>query len=202
MKTFLSRIVQIIRNKELSLFNEKVQTADSQFAFLKRYGKEFQNLIAIETKDDGNCFYNAISFCLFGSIDYCSVLRLIVVFIFVENEQYMRNLINSTYGEKKFNKFLIDISKNFNWANEYEIHAMSIALNRAINVFSVNGENKLFLSMKYFGHDCQLKSKPVSILHKINHFSSLMPIDLEVDLPNILGNQFYKFKIKTFKDYE
>jgi hypothetical protein len=56
--------------------------------------------------------------------------------------------------------------------------------------------------MKYFGHDCQLKSKPVSILHKINHFSSLMPIDLEVDLPNILGNQFYKFKIKTFKNYE
>jgi hypothetical protein len=49
----------------------------------------------------------------------------------------MRNLISSFYGEKKLNQFLVDISKNYNWANEYEIHAMSITLNRAINVFSV-----------------------------------------------------------------
>jgi hypothetical protein len=202
LKPDLIKIIQILRNREINLYDVKLNKADAQFEFLKQCGKEFQNLIVVQTKGDGNCFYNAISLCLFGSQEYCNIKRLGTAFIFVENEQYMRNLISSFYGEKKLNQFLVDISKNYNWANEYEIHAMSIALNRAINVFSVNEVNKIFLSMNYYAHDCQLKKKCVSIVHRKDHFSALMPISFDVKFPNISGNQFYKYKIKTFKNYE
>ena len=137
LKPDLIKIIQILRNREINLYDVKLNKADAQFEFLKQCGKEFQNLIVVQTKGVGNCFYNAISLCLFGSQEYCNIKRLGTAFIFVENEQYMRNLISSTYDEKKLNQFLVDISKNYNWANEYEIHAMSIKLNRAINVFSV-----------------------------------------------------------------
>ena len=42
----------------------------------------------------------------------------------------------------------------------------------------------------------------ISIVHKKDHFSALMPISFDVKFPNISGNKFYKYKIKTFKNNE
>ena len=76
---------------------------------------------------------------------------------------------------------------------------MSIVLNRPINVFSINDKNKLFGSMQNYGNECQLKRTPISIIHKINHFSALIPLDLNVKLPSPLGSQFNKYLLKILK---
>lgn len=124
-----------LRKQQITTYKETL-LVDNEFDGLITAGSEFSNLKAIVTTGNGNCFYNAVSICLFGNEDNNLCLRLLVLFIFLENEKYFRDLIKFSFGEQKFNKQVLDTSTNYSWANEYEIHAMSIALNRAINVFS------------------------------------------------------------------
>jgi hypothetical protein len=69
----LIKIIQILRYREINRYDVKLNKADAQFEFLKQCGKEFQNLIVVQTKGDGNFFYNANSLCLFGSQEYCNI---------------------------------------------------------------------------------------------------------------------------------
>ena len=200
IKNSLACLVTLLRSQEISIFDEKL-SIDTKFESLKSAGNDFFYLKAVHTTGDGNCFYNAVSICLFGNENFSLCLRLVVIFIFLENERYFRDLTTFSYGEEKFNKQIMNTSTNYNWANEYEIHATSIALNRAINVFSVNFNGKLVSSQQYCANDCQLKKKPISIGHQLNHFVALLPTELNIAFPCPTGNQFHKFPLKQFKFY-
>ena len=93
LKQDLIIIIKSLRSQELKLFNQKEMQIDNFFNFLKINYEEFSNFETVITSSDGNCFYNAISLCLFGNEEFRHVLRLAVVFIVFENEQYFRNLI-------------------------------------------------------------------------------------------------------------
>ena len=188
-----------LRKKELTSFNIENFKTDQLLDAFKIIGKEFLNLVPVATSANGNCFYNAISLCLFSSEEFNLLLRILVIFTFFENEKYFRNLIRYTYGDKLFNQKIEDIARNYNWANEYEIHGMSIALNRPINVYSFNEANKFFQSQQYYANESQLKQKAVSIVHRINHFIALLPTDEQVKIPSPQSNQFNKFLLKNFK---
>ena len=196
-KTFLASIVNLLRSQDISLYNEKL-LIDHKFESLKYAGPDFNNLIAVETTGNGNCFYNAVSICLFGHENFNLCLRFVILFIFFENERYFRNLIKFSYGEQRFNKQIMEIATNFSWANEYAIHGMSIALNRALNIFSLNESGKLVSSQQYCANSCQLLKKPISIGHKNNHFVALMPLNINMNLPSPNANQFNKF-VKILK---
>lgn len=201
LKHELISIIKSLRDLELRLFNEQDMKIDHFFSFLKVNYKEFDNFNTAATSADGNCFYNSISLYLLGNEEFSYVLRLAVLFIIFENEQYFRNLINFSYGEQKLNDMVVSISTDKNWANEYEIHAMSIALNRPINVYSTNEKNRLFISHQYYGHEYQLKRSTISILHRLNHYAALVPLYLNIKHPETLGNQFIRFQLKNFKNY-
>ena len=56
MKNILIRTVKVLRDQEISKFDEKSNQSDFAFQFLNKYAEEFQNLIATKTTGDGNCF--------------------------------------------------------------------------------------------------------------------------------------------------
>jgi hypothetical protein len=78
---------------------------------------------------------------------------------------------------------------------------MSIAVNRAINIYSVNENNKLFSSHEYYANEPKLKLKAFSIIHKINHYTALIPSAHLIVLPFTMGNQFGRFPLKSYKFY-
>ena len=201
LKQDLIIIIKSLRSQELKLFNQKEMQIDNFFNFLKINYEEFSNFETVITSSDGNCFYNAISLCLFGNEEFRHVLRLAVVFIVFENEQYFRNLIKFSYGEHKLNDMVISFSTDTNWANEYEIHAMSIVLNRPINVYSINEKNRVFITHQYYGHESQLKRGSLLLIHRLNHYAALLPLYLNIKHPETLGNQFIRFLLKNFKTY-
>jgi len=62
LKPDLIKIIQILRNREINRYDVKLNKADAQFEFLKQSGKEFQNLIVVQIKGDGNCFQTLFLF--------------------------------------------------------------------------------------------------------------------------------------------
>ena len=102
----------------------------------------FESFIPVETTADGNCFYNAISIILISFEQYHCLLRILVIFTLFEYEQHFRNLLKNTFGEESFNQFIISVSKNGNWANEYVIFAMSIVLDATINIYTLDDKSR------------------------------------------------------------
>lgn len=200
-KEDLIKIIRTLRNQEIALFSENEMKIDRSYSFLEVNYKEFVNFKSIVTSADGNCFYKGICLCLFGNEEFGEVLRLVVLFVLIEYEQYFRNLINFSYGEQKLNELVVLISTDKNWANEYEIHAMSIALNRPINIYSANEKNRIFNTHQYYGHECQLKRNSLSIIHRLNHYTALLPLYSNTKCPETMGNQFLRFQLKNFKSY-
>jgi hypothetical protein len=78
---------------------------------------------------------------------------------------------------------------------------MFTEVNRAINIYSVNENDKLFSSHEYYANESQLKLKAFSIIHKINHYTALIPSAHNIVLPITMGNQFGRFPLKSYKFY-
>lgn len=78
-------LLDILRMVEFVEFFEEIYILlldmDEYFYFVLLYWYRL-----IEILFDGNCFWYMIFFCLCGFIDLMFILRLVIVFILVENE--------------------------------------------------------------------------------------------------------------------
>ena len=86
----------------------------------------------VSTTGDGNCFYNAISLVLFGHEGHSTRLRLATAYIFTLYEDWFTLVLSRTASTITYEQLLDQTVKDKVWANEYNILAMSIVLNKPI----------------------------------------------------------------------
>ena len=91
---------------------------------------------AIPTSPDGNCLWHMVSQGLTGTEELTTDLRLLTVLILVENEQYFRDLLSLENHDESFADIVKAAATWGAWGGKFHLHALSLALNRAIYVYS------------------------------------------------------------------
>lgn len=90
------------------------------------------------TTGDGNCFYNAVSIVLCGNENYSKLLRLANEYILSLYDAYFRDVCVKTCTSYSYEQLIERTSKNRTWANEINVLAMAIVLDRPIAIWSKN----------------------------------------------------------------
>ena len=138
---------------------------------------------------------------VFGNDIHHRYIRLACIFILVEYRGYFSDVIKRTYGEQNVVNFVETVSKNYSWAYEYIILAISIALNRPVVCLSISEQN-FCCSHEYCNNKNQKKNQQFLIGLKNNHFVPLLPkkttFNTEIEANN---NQFQKMPLYTIKKY-
>lgn len=93
-----------------------------------------QGLYSINVSGDGNCYFRAISVCLFGSESSHSMLRQNICSHMASNNQIVYDASTSSQSED-FMKYIQKILTDGTWVGEDVIKASADFLNRDINVY-------------------------------------------------------------------
>ncbi|CAF0849043.1 unnamed protein product [Brachionus calyciflorus] len=135
-----------------------------------------ENHKIIKCNSDGNCFYNAISTCLYGTEINFVAIKLGVIFIMIDYRDLFEEISNNHI--ESFEKIVIDSSTKNYWANELNILAASILINRPIisfnsNSFLKNNVNIFKVNVqKFLLNDSRIE--PIMIAHNNNHFCPIL----------------------------
>ncbi|CAF1020572.1 unnamed protein product [Brachionus calyciflorus] len=88
--------------------------------------------ICLQTTGDGNCLYNSLSLALFGNESYSKNIKLCMVFIILEYEEYFRNLVQSFQYAEGYEKTVVACSTLGIFGNEFNMVALSLLFLRPI----------------------------------------------------------------------
>ena len=119
------------------------------------------------------------------------MIKLGVLGILFENDLYFTNILEKTISPyKSFENFIEAMAKPHSWGDEICEIAISILLNRPLNVYSIDPANNIPYSHEY----CILKdsygNSPINIAFISNHFCALMPKKSGCQTPKPIFNQF------------
>jgi hypothetical protein len=177
--------------KQILYTNEKV---DQSFDNLKILN-DLTDFEAIIITGNGNCLYNSISYIFYGNEDMFFEIKLGMLSIIFENEIAFRTLLRKTSRVNSFETFVEYIAAPLSWGDEYCEVAISILLNKALNVYSIDPKTNIPYSHEYCMNRDILKNKPISIDFLTNHFTALLAKKEEVKANVPLFNQFiYKYE--------
>lgn len=139
----------------------------------------------VQTTEDGNCFYNAVSICLYGDESKQQVLRACHIFIIFEYEQFFRTIFNryQISLEPSFEAFVCKHTNDREWAGELNSLAVAMMINRPINVYSFY--NRIMWPLDYPNN-----RTPLCIGLKHEHFYALMPYDINSQINQNLAYYF------------
>ena len=91
----------------------------------------------ISTSPDGNCLWHMVSIGLCGSEKLTAPLRLLTILTLIENEVYFQDLIdNDNSPERTYHSVVKTAATWGAWGDEYHLHALAIALNACICVYT------------------------------------------------------------------
>lgn len=190
----LRNIIKKIRKvKKYTLY--KNQRIDQRYENILSV-HDMLNFNAIYTLGDGNCFYRALSHLLYDNQEKFFIFKMLNIFMLLEYREFFKEYIELYNGLENFNEFVVKTSIKNSWANQYNIIAASILLNRGIFLFS---EHKNILKYNLTNND----ENPIVICLGFNHFvplccktdDSLTKMSLKADM---LINYRDNFIIKMY----
>lgn len=116
----------------------------------------------VKSAQDGNCLYSSV----FASLNeeelekYPTIqkLRIATKCIIKQNIHQIKNDIQSKYkNEEELSKYIENISKNGNWATDFEIAALAILLGKTIfNICSNDNKNCNSIQMYCYDNDIHI----------------------------------------------
>jgi hypothetical protein len=196
------KLTRALRKKETKIFSNENIDSDFMQLIIKNDGLK-GNLLPIKTKPDGNCLYNSFSILLIGQQDdYCAI-KIGLIFMLIEYENYFQELLLQTSCSCSYEKFVEDTCIMNSWGNEYSQVGISVLLDRPLNKYSINPTSKKCYSQQYCIYEPQVERKPLTIGFITNHFSALLPINESFVPPVADINQFLKnFEIPRVWQYD
>ena len=173
---------KIISNFE---FDQKVHQVVSKYKnFLDdNCGNYYEPVL---TTADGNCFYNAISIVLYGNEKQSKLLRLANVYVLSVFDSYFRNVCIKTCTNYTYEHLIKITAKDRTWANETNILAMTIVLDRPIALWSKNLHHKTVYTL-IFCTPHQYNKQYIHLILQDSHFTALLSKDVNYKFP-ILPN--------------
>ena len=199
---YLRQLTEFFRESYPLEYNGEL--IDTDFSLCIQNTELFGNFIAISTDADGNCLYKAISLLIYGNQDCYIQIKLSVLFILIEYEEYFRNILKVTSPEYSFEKLIEDVSQTNSWGNEYTQLAISIVFNRPLNIYLFDKNNQPIYIHQFCVNNLQLeKEKSINLAHKIHHFVALLPIVEKFISTQPKTNQFIEnFKLENLITYK
>ncbi|RMZ95022.1 hypothetical protein BpHYR1_004493 [Brachionus plicatilis] len=97
---------------------------------------ELRNFIPISARPDGNCFYRAISYCLFGSENFYYIFKIGSLFILIEYQNLFEDILQRHYYKEPFVEIFFKSARKNEWAMSINI----LAANGTILSFGLNNE--------------------------------------------------------------
>ena len=194
VKVMLNHMIEKVyrRQDTNALFNPSVhQIATKYKQFLQNNQHMFYEPVL--TTADGNCFYHAVSLQLFGHEHHSERLRLVNAYVLCQYELYFRDVCLKTCTSYTYERLVEQTTKNGTWANEMNMLAMSIVLNRPIAIWSHNLHKKVTHTL-VFAVPNQYNNEHLNIILQDNHFTSLNSLTSSYKfplLPNV--SSFYRF---------
>ena len=125
------------------------------------------------TIPDGNCFYNAISIALYHHENYSNLLRLANVYILSLYDSYFQNVCFKTCINYTFEKLIESTCKDKTWANEINVLAMTIVLDRPIAIWSKNLYHETTYTLTFCTPQ-QYNKQYIHIILQDRHFTALL----------------------------
>ena len=92
---------------------------DEKFRNLLQHRSSLKHFFPILTVGDENCFYYSISFLIYGNIENFWKVRIGLLFILIEYEEYLRRLLKGTVVDIEYESLVEKSVQNLSWANEY-----------------------------------------------------------------------------------
>lgn len=187
---FLRQLTEYLRDSDTREYN-KNDFIDDEFISCIQNSELFGHFVPIETEGDGNCLYKAISLSIIGDQNYFSLIKLSVIFILFEYEDYFRNILNHTSPEYSFEKLVEDTAQTNSWGNEYTQLAISIVFNRPLNIYIFNSNNQPTYIHQFCVINNQVnEQRSINLAHKIHHFVALSPVNHTFVSTHPKTNQF------------
>ena len=171
---FLRCITECLRKLEAYDYDDRFNI-DPEFSECISNTELYGNFIPITTDGDGNCLYKSIALLIYGNQEFYSQIKLCILFIFFEYEDYFKNLLSVTLPDNSFEKLIEDVALIGSWGNEYTQLAASILFNRPLHTYSFNENYELITCYQFCVNDLQLNKKPMNLVHKVHHFVGLLP---------------------------
>ena len=125
---------------------------------------ECKNGATLYTTPDGNCLYNAVSLALYGNKSNAGNIKLAMIFIFFEYEEYFRKL-SQRFEPAVFETQVINSSTLGVFGNSFNIIALSLLFLRPIICNSFIGSSRIANASRLNGYPIYLSLKDL-------HFSN------------------------------
>lgn len=187
-------IIELVTNLREYLFKIKTSTKiiDTDFDYIKNIYNINCNIL--KTNGDGNCLYNAISLILCGNESLFSYIKLSMVFILFEYEDFFKLMFKTFCYNETFKQLVIQSSTLIEYAHEYNITALSLLFLRPIYVYTS--------TYSFFTNPSNSTKLPIYLaLHNV-HFSPIILLNnysiLSLPTHNYLSNLDYKIILKNY----
>jgi len=200
---YLRQLTEYLRDLDTLEYN-KYDFIDDEFFSCIQNSELYGYFVPIETEGDGNCLYKAISLLIIGDQNCFSLIKLSVLFILFEYEEYFRNILNATNPEYSFEKLIEDTAQTNSWGNEYTQLAISIVFNRPLNIYIFNSNNQPTYIHQFCVNNNQVNAeRSINLAHKIHHFVALSPVDHNFVSTHPKTNQFIEdFELENVITYK
>lgn len=148
------------------------------------------------TTGDGNCLYNAISLALYGNESLSKEIRLRMVFIFLEYEDYFRNVAISFSFSDSLEILVEKASTLGDYGSDFNMIALSLLFFCPIKCYSMS-------SMSLSIDTSKLNRYPIFISLKDVNYTPIVPLDNLFFIANTTANQlnFFKYDCGELKYY-
>lgn len=208
----------IIGCMEQLLLNSSIQPYANQkldVTSLKLLPEDLLNAFApICTKGDGNCFYRAVSFNLFGTEQYHSIIRAALLLDILNNESGYTNFLDISESGQTYEELLNDVQTLQREAENGALYGMAKVICRPIDIYqdATNGNHMRYLIettyvtiqtkhcifiyfiFRYVFNDDHSQRQPVSMHFRgpgdgpNNHFVAMLPVK---DVPHTMPLDYY-----------
>lgn len=135
------------------------------------------DFVALETKPDGSCQYNAVSLALTGTQDLSFSLRRMVATEFMEHHEfYIQAFRDMKYSSNEIIALQNRIFSFTEWGNSETLLMLSKVTKRKIYVFSIRGGGLLDGVQEYdFTLNSPTSHAPLLLVLKGAHFQAVVP---------------------------
>jgi hypothetical protein len=131
-----------------------------------------RNLVLVDVKGDGNCFFRAISLILTGDETSHFLLREAAVAVLKQNQSFFEPfLVESGTAWETFTR---KAGKDRNWATNLEVQALSVYLNAAITVYTYDPKALDYVRVVVTRLDSDA-AKSISSVSGITSVTDLLP---------------------------